>query len=124
MKKASPFPLGLLALVALSFTNPPNLLVGRWQQMFKGATALLVFRADNTYDIFVNGKTFVSGQYTVRQDTFALSDPACNAAYYGTYKLSFYAPDSVRFTTLADTCRPRNGAFHNFTAGRLKAAKP
>ena len=124
MKKALIFSLGVIAFAAVSFTDPPGMLVGRWQQMFKGATALLVFRADNTYDIFVNGKTFVSGQYTVRQDTFALSDPACNAAYYGTYKLSFYAPDSVRFTTLADTCKPRNGAFHNFTAGRLKAVKP
>ncbi|GAB3642556.1 hypothetical protein [Spirosoma arcticum] len=121
MKKTFLFPIILLASVAVSFVNPPGSLVGRWQQKVRGATALLAFRADNTFDIFVNGKLFTSGQYTIRQDTFALADPGCNPAYYGTYKLGFFAPDSVRFVTVQDTCKPRNRDMHNFTAGRWSA---
>lgn len=121
MKKALIFSLALIALTAVAFINPSDTIVGRWQQTVKGATALLVFRPNNTFDIFINNKVFTSGKYTVRQDTFALADPACGIDYYGTYKLNFFAPDSVRFTTIADTCKARNGAMHQFTAGRRSA---
>lgn len=124
MKKALVFSLGVIAVTAVSFINPPNTLVGRWQQTYKGAIALLVFRTDDTFDAFVNGKLFTSGKYTVRQDTLFMADNSCNIAYYGTYKLGFYAPDSVRFTTIADTCKGRNGDLHNFTVGRVKVVKP
>lgn len=124
MKKAFLFPIILLAIAAISFITPPDSIVGRWQQKVKGATAILAFRADNTFDIFINGKVFTSGKYVVRQDTFALADPGCNQAYYGTYKLGFFTPDSVRFTTIADTCKGRNNDMHNFTAGRVKVVKP
>jgi hypothetical protein len=130
MKKTFLFSISLLALTLVSLTNPPGTLVGRWQQKGRGGPALVVFRADNRYAIFVNGKTFVSGKYPVRQDTFALSDAACNAAYYGTYKLGVFAQDSVRFTTIAgfttiaDTCQGRNDDLPNFTAGRVKVVKP
>lgn len=118
MKKVRILLLSLITLTALSFVTPPNTLVGRWQQTVKGATALLVFRANNTFDIFINNKVFTSGKYTVRQDTFALADPACHMDYYGTYKLDFFAPDSVRFTAIADTCNGRRSDMHQFTAGR------
>ncbi len=118
MKKALIVSLFIAALTAFSFSIPPDTIVGRWQQTVKGATALLVFRSNNTFDIFINGKVFTSGKYTVRQDTFALADPACRIDYYGTYKLNFFAPDSVRFTAIADTCKGRRGDLHNFTAGR------
>lgn len=124
MKKALILTLSLIAVTAVSFINPPNPLMGRWQQKYKGAIALLVFRADDTFDAFVNGKLFTTGKYTVRQDTMFMADNSCNMAYYGIYKLGFYAPDSVRFSTIADTCKGRNGDLHNFTVGRLKAAKP
>lgn len=115
MKKQSIIFLAALALATLSFIAPPDTLVGRWQQRFRGANALLVFRADDTFDVFINGKALTHGKYSVRQDTMAMADPRCNAAYYGTYKLGFITPDSVRFTAIQDTCKARNGSFHNFT---------
>lgn len=127
MKKVVILPMlgiAFTALTALSLTIPPNPLVGRWQQLYKGATALLVFRADSTFDVFINGKAFTHGTYFVRQDTMGMADVSCNKAYYGTYKLGFYAPDSVRFVTIQDTCKGRNGDLHNFTVGRVSKAKP
>ncbi|AUD02085.1 hypothetical protein [Spirosoma pollinicola] len=94
MKKVLIFSFVITALTAVSFRTPTDTIVGRWQQTVKGATALLVFRPDDTFDIFINGKTFTSGKYRDRQDTFALADTACGIDYYGTYKLNFFAPDS------------------------------
>ncbi len=119
----------IIALAALSFITPPDTLVGRWQKTYRGVTALAAFRTNNTFDVFMNGKLFTSGKYTVRQDTLALADAGCNAAYYGTYKLGFFAGDSVRFVTIQDTCEGRKNTMHNATMGRVKpgeakAAKP
>ncbi len=121
MKKSFVLLIVGIALTAVSFISPPNPLVGRWQQLYKGATALFVFRADSTFDVFINGKAFTHGKYFVRQDTMAMADVSCNGAYYSTYKLGFYAPDSVRFVTIQDTCKGRNGDLHNFTVGRRSA---
>ncbi|MBC3785651.1 hypothetical protein [Spirosoma utsteinense] len=119
MKQRIPFSICLIALATLSFIAPPNPLVGRWQHLYKGATALFVFRADSTFDVFINGKAFTHGTYFVRKDTMGMADVSCNLAYYGTYKMGFYAPDSVRFNTIADTCKGRNGDLHNFSVGRV-----
>lgn len=120
MKNVFTFSLCVFALAIVSFTNPPDILVGRWQKKFKGINAVFVFRNDNTFDLFVNGKVFTNGKYSIRQDTFMLADPKCNSAYYGTYKLDFFAGDSVRFIALADTCKPRKHDLHNATVGRIR----
>jgi hypothetical protein len=114
----------LIAFVTLSFITPPSQLVGRWQQTINGVKALFVFRSDDTFEVFINGKAFTNGKYFVRHDTLSMADVSCNTAYYGTYKLSFYAPDSLRFTTIADTCQGRKGDMHNLTVGRVIKAKP
>lgn len=85
---------------------------------------MTVFRADGTNDIFVNGKTFVSGKYYVRQDTLGYTDPLCGIAYYGTYKLDYFAPDSLRLAVISDTCGGRRRGFDGVKLGRIKAAKP
>ncbi|GAB3320011.1 hypothetical protein GCM10027299_13300 [Larkinella ripae] len=119
------WPLICLAFVVVSFIQPPETLVGRWQQKTAGGnTVVTVFRSDGTNDIFINGKTFVSGKYYIRQDTLRYADPLCNMAYYGTYKLDFFAPDSLRLTVLEDTCRGRRRGFDRVTLGRMKPAKP
>lgn len=111
-----------IALITVSFTNPPDSLVGRWQQTVGKLTGLLVFRTDNTFDVFINGKTFVSGNYSVRQDTLLMADPRCNMAYQGTYRFGFFAGDSIRFTVLEDTCRGRRETFRRVpTLGRVTA---
>lgn len=115
----------LLALTALSFDAPPGSLIGRWQQNFSGGTAVTVFRADETFDISVNGKTFVSGRYRVKGDTLAISDPVCGVGYYGTYGLTFLTPDSIRQTLIEDTCRVRRQSIQRAPInGRAKPTKP
>lgn len=114
-----------LTVAVVSFIQPSNPLVGRWQlKSLGGPSVVTVFRADGTNDIFVNGKTFVSGKYYLRQDTLGYADAICNMAYYGTYKLDFFAQDSLRLTVLADTCGGRRRGFDKIILGRVKEAKP
>lgn len=125
MKKTFLFPIILLALVTVSFVNPPDSLVGRWQKRSpKGVTLGAVFRADSSYDGFVNGKSFVSGKYYVRQDTFRLQDASCNARYYGTYKLTFVTSDSVRLMVIEDTCGGRRRGTDGLAMSRVKPTRP
>lgn len=127
MKKAIPFRLTILVLLAvLSFTNPPHKLVGRWKpNMGPDVSAVAAYRTDGTFDIFLNGKTFVSGKYRVSQDTLSISDPICGTGYYGTYQLTYITEDSIRQTLIQDTCRVRrNSVAYSPTMGRVKATKP
>lgn len=126
MKQRLTLLISLLALTVLSFDNPPGSLIGRWQQNFSGGiTAVTVYRTDGTFDIFLNGKTFVSGKYRVNGDTLAISDPVCGVGYYGTYQLTFITPDSIRQTLIQDTCRVRYNSIQNApTNGRMKPTKP
>ena len=126
MKKALFASLALFALTAAATMPPPaNPLVGRWQQQYPGQLLLVNFRADGSYDAFINGKTFTSGKYTYQQPDFTISDGLCNLNYAGTYKLSFYSgTDSIRFEVVQDTCRSRRQGTAGLTLGRAKPAKP
>lgn len=125
MKRALILSLGVIAVAAVAFTDPINPMAGRWQQRFSsGAMMLVNFRPDGTYDAFVNKKAFVSGKYHVRQDTVSISDESCNPDYYGTYKLHFFAQDSVRWNVIQDTCGGRRSGTDKGTLGRVKAEKP
>lgn len=126
MERAFLFSLSCIVIVVVTaFSQPANPLVGRWRQQFAdGRTALAVFRADSSLDFFLNGKAFGTGRYYVRQDTVALTYPSCNGAYYGTYRLNFFAGDSVRFTAIGDTCGERRMGMDGVALGRIKAGKP
>lgn len=120
MKKVCFLLLTGLSLAAVSFTNPPNTLLGRWQwKLPNGLPALLVIRADGTIDMFINGKAYATSKYYVRQDTVGFAGPGCNINYYGTYKFSFPAQDSLRLTVLSDTCSGRSEAMGRLTLGRV-----
>jgi hypothetical protein len=125
MKKALFCGLVLLTLTATAFVAPPNPLVGRWQRQFPGMLFMLNFRADGTYDAFINGKAFVNGTYVLKQEDFTLNDGLCNLNYFGTYKLRFYSgTDSIRFTVVQDTCTARRRGSDGLTMGRVKPVKP
>jgi hypothetical protein len=124
MKKALIVSLAITALTAVSFMTPPNPLVGHWQQRWRsGAIMLVNFRSDSSYDAFVNGKAFTSGKYYVRQDTVGVSDGVCNMNYYGRYKMSFFAQDSLRWTVIDDTCGGRRRGTDKGTFGRVTSSK-
>lgn len=125
MKKALILGLGVIALTTLSFTNPPNPLVGHWQQNLpNGVTSLIHFRADNTFDTFINGKAVSAGRYYVRKDTAGIQDPLCHVDYFGTYRLIFFAKDSVRFAAIKDTCNDRQRIVVRTVLGRVTSSKP
>jgi hypothetical protein len=126
MKKGLTLLIGFLGLVALSsfVIDSPNLMVGRWQQQINGVTLQFNFRPDGSYDGFVNGKSYLTGRYYVRQDTIGVTDGKCNPAYFGTYRLKFSVPDSVRFITILDTCRDRRETVPTLALGRVIPGKP
>jgi hypothetical protein len=105
--------LGCLAvlLTIVSFISAQDPIVGRWQRIQKSPNGdinlIFIFRADSTYDGIVNGKAFTTGRYFIKNDTISVSDNGCNLAYYGTYKLKYYAQDSLLFTAVSDTCQER-----------------
>ena len=113
MMKNALVSLGFLAvlLTTFSFITADNRIVGRWQKIQKSPDGninlVFVFRADSTYDGIVNGKAFTTGRYFIKNDTISVSDNGCNLAYYGTYKLKYYAQDSLLFTAISDTCQER-----------------
>lgn len=120
--KKSIFPSLIIAILTITaFTSLPDKIVGRWQQkMYDGSVLLAVFRADSTFEGFINGKTFSTGNYYMKKDTMFISDPSCNTAYYGTYTLNYFAADSVRFTVVKDTCMGRHEGMHNLRVGYVK----
>ena len=112
-----------LALTVVSFIQPPNRLVGRWQKRLPdGSVGMGIFRSDSSYDLVVNGKVFISGKYYVRQDTLVESDGACRLP--GTYRLHFFTQDSVRLTVIRDSCHGRREGYDGLTMGRVKPTKP
>lgn len=98
-------------LTIVSFISSQDPIVGRWQRIQKSPNGdinlIFVFRSDSTYDGIVNGKAFTTGRYFIKNDTISVSDNGCNLAYYGTYKLKYYAQDSLLFTAISDTCQER-----------------
>ena len=125
MKKLIFFLLLVTALGAAAFVENPNSLVGRWEYVQNTPNCpfrlQLNFRANNTFEGYVNNKAFVQGTYWVKNDTLGMSDASCNSAYYGTYKLTYIKTDSLRFTTVQDTCTPRRRGTGGFTFAKVKA---
>ncbi|SFE07073.1 hypothetical protein [Spirosoma endophyticum] len=126
MKKRLTLTVGFIGLVVLSsfVIDPPNPVVGRWRQQIDGATLRFNFRPDGTYDGFVNGKSYLTGRYYVRQDTIGVTDGKCNPTYFGSYRLQFLNSDSVRFTAILDTCRDRRETVPTLALGRVTTGKP
>ncbi|SOD92207.1 hypothetical protein SAMN06269250_3858 [Spirosoma fluviale] len=126
MKEGFTLPVGFIGLLVLSSfaIDPPNPMVGRWQQQIERVTLRFNFRPDGTYDGFVNGKSYLTGRYYVHQDTMGVTDGKCNPAYFGIYRLKFSVPDSVRFITILDTCRDRRETVPTLALGRVTPVKP
>jgi len=102
----------IVLFATVSFKIDINPLVGKWENsgVFKGDPYkfMAIFRANGTFDGFMNNKEFVSGTYHVNHDTLYMSDPTCNAKYEGTYKIEFFGQqDSLKLHVIQDTCKGR-----------------
>ena len=126
MKKALILAIVGIALAALSSVPPSGKLVGRWQaKLPNNMSAVTAYRPDGTFDVFLNGKTFVSGQYRLNLDTLSVTDPTCGVNYYGSYRLTFITPDSIRLTMIRDTCQGRSSFVSQaLGSARVKPSKP
>jgi hypothetical protein len=112
----------------VSFTIDNNLLVGKWEysstQPGGSFKLLAIFRANGTFDGFINKKEFVSGAYRMKQDTLYISDPTCNVRYEGIYKVEFFGQrDSLKFHVIQDTCKGRREGTDGFLFKNVSTAK-
>jgi len=117
--------LALALLTAFTINNASSPIQGRWEfnSVFQGQpfSFLVIFRANGNYDGFLNKKAFVSGKYQMMHDTLYISDPICNSDYKGTYKVEFFAQDSIKFHIIQDTCRGRREGVNNMVYKKVKA---
>jgi hypothetical protein len=98
---------------------------GRWEtsSVYQGQpfSFLFVFRNNGNYDGFLNKKTFVSGTYQLKHDTLYISDPICNSAYQGSYKVQYHGQlDSLTFHLIQDTCGGRQEGMDRITFKKVK----
>ena len=121
--------LSLLAIALLSafkINEDTNAIQGRWEMnsVYQGQpfSLLIVFRNNGNYDGFYNKKIFVSGAYQMKHDTLYLSDPICNSAYQGSYKIQYHGQmDSLTFHVVQDTCRARREGSDGYTFKKVKS---
>jgi len=102
-------------LPVTAFTIDDNPLLGKWEHSGKSQgqpfNLMAIFRANGTYDGFINKKEFVSGVYHMNHDTLYIADATCNDKYNGTYKMEFFGKlDSLKFHVIQDTCVGRRQA--------------
>jgi len=102
--------------------TPKNKLTGRWETKPspKGNITGVVFNKDNTYEGYVNKKPFVSGKYSLRQNTITIEENGCNGAR-AVYKIIFFShSDSLRFEPISDSCTERREGMTKTILGRVK----
>jgi hypothetical protein len=123
--RSSVFIIVLFASLSFIAGNP---LVGRWEYTSAKPGApfklLAVFRANGTFDGFINKKEFVSGTYRMKLDTLYIADPTCNVQYKGVYKVEFFGQrDSLKFHVIRDTCTGRREGTDGFLFKNVSTAK-
>ena len=99
-------------VVAIAAIPPMKTIVGKWVITYKNGTVTnLTLRANGTFTAEMPSEHFVvSGKYKFNGGIFKVSDTSCNAAYWGSYKLTFHGADSIWSEVIADSCGPRQGS--------------
>jgi hypothetical protein len=124
MKKGTVTVLVVVSIMIMALIHPPTRLVGRWQETRIMGTdtirLLYIFRQDSSVDLVINGKAFATGKYKQNADTLLVSDPGCNAAYWGSYHLRFSGEDSVALKAINDTCQGRHEGMSGVTLVKVK----
>jgi hypothetical protein len=111
----------VLMATAFAFV-PADRLTGRWETKpsAKGNITGIVFKADNSFEGYVNKKPFVSGKYHLQDSLFSFVDNGC-AGKEGVYKIIFFSnADSIRFEPISDSCTERKQGMSRTIMGRIK----
>jgi hypothetical protein len=111
----------MATLMSLSSTID---LTGRWETKpsEKGNVTGVVFKADNTYEGYVNKKPFVSGTYSFNDidSVITIHEESCGGVT-ATYKVNFFSnADSIRFIVISDSCDERREGMQRLVMGRVK----
>ena len=97
-------------------------LIGSWETKpsLKGNITRVVFKADSSFDGFVNRKPFVTGKYTLENDILSFTDNGCDGSK-GVYRIIFFSnSDSLRFEAIQDSCEQRRNGMIRTILGRVK----
>lgn len=97
-------------------------LTGRWESKpsENGNVTGVVFKADNSFEGYVNKKPFVSGTYTFQDSILSFVDNGCDGLQ-GIYKTDFFSNgDSLRFIAIKDGCDERKDGMSRLVMGRIK----
>lgn len=113
-----------IAFIAASITNPNDKLTGRWETKpsEKGNVTGVVFKDGKKMEGYVNRKPFVSGEYffSPADSILSFTDNGCGQSM-AVYKVNFFSnSDSLRFTSIYDTCTERKNGMHRLVMGRVK----
>ena len=106
-------------LMLLSFAT--DKLIGRWETRpsENGNVTGVVFKADSSFEGYVNKKPFVSGRYTLHDSIFTFTDNGCDGKQ-GVYKIVFFSnSDSLRFVPINDSCTQRREGMSRLIMGRV-----
>lgn len=98
-------------VAAIAFTPIAKTVVGRWKITYpKHVPCYIDFHGDGTFFARITATENVGGTYKFSQNTLKVSDTSCNAAYWGTYKLTFHGADSIYSEAIEDSCAPRKSS--------------
>jgi len=110
-----------IVLTMMAFVTKDKL-TGRWETKpsEKGNITGTVFKADNTFEVYINRKPFVSGTYTLQDSIFSFVDNGCEGKK-GIYKIIFFSnEDSIRFVPVSDSCEQRKNGMSRTVMGRVR----
>ncbi|RPD39523.1 hypothetical protein [Chitinophaga barathri] len=110
------------AAMVFAFIKGEDKLTGRWETApsEKGNVTGVVFKADNTFEGYVNKKPFATGRYTLENDLFTFVDNGCDGRQ-GIYRVIFFSGnDSLRLQPVADSCDQRKAGMSRLVMGRVK----
>ena len=109
-------------IATLTVYSIESKLTGRWESKPspKGNVTGVVFKADSSFEGYVNKKPFVSGRYTLQDSIFSFTDNGCDGKQ-GIYKILFFSnEDSLRFIPVNDSCLERKEGMSRLILGRIK----
>ena len=114
----------VITTVILAFlsSTPKNVLLGRWETKpsVNGNVTGVVFKADSSYEAYINKKPFVSGRYIIKDSLVSIKENGCQD-YVGTYRLVFFShADSLRLVPVTDSCQQRREGMSRTILGRVK----
>jgi len=109
------------AIMLFAFTTADEL-SGRWETKpsIKGNITGVVFKADNSFEGYINKKPFTSGIYTFQDGILSFTDNGCQGIR-AIYKINFFSnSDSLRFEVINDSCTERKEGMLNLVLGKVK----